>query len=228
MIEHPMLDEIKAKRAEIDAREVVLRALARALLDPYEVALAAWPEAVADALDLGAGPPARPDLPDTTVIDEEIRSLGFRREKLKLAERKVLAEIREEIEADRAAVIAASLDRARPGLDIVQAEMPILVEALRDVLAVRGAADLADPNARPAMGFGLRARSRQKITLPDVVDVLVHGGDLLAVAPTKPLPPEVPHIDAQVQQPPTGLTPPGAFGRPPAPEKRQRPPDSFA
>lgn len=216
MIEHPLLQELDAKRQEIDAREAVLRASAEVVKEQHAQMLADWKSEHDLAIDLGAGPPARPDPPDTNEIDRELRHLGYERVRLREQERAVWAEILPEVVVVAYAAQDDARERARPHLDALAEIFRTLVEAHRDLLTVRGAADLADPNHRPAPGFGQRARSLQTITFAAFIESVLHDIDLLAIRPLPSRSATAPHVDrAPVEPRRLGLTKREGWGAPP-------------
>lgn len=228
MISHPALKPIADERADIDTREVALRASIRALLDPHEEALAAWKVQHDEAVELGARPPQKPDAPDTRDLDRGLRHLDNERERLDVKERKVLAQIAPEIEADLAARLDEVLIRIGPHVTSLLEDREEVHDILRDLAVVRGAVDQCNPNGRPAPGWGTKARTRSTITIHDLIDAQINGTDLLAAHPVPGIPTDAVQVDhAPVQQRIGGLNPPGAFGTPPTQPKRQPPREDF-
>jgi len=224
VISHPLLDEIQAERDVLVARDAALGASATVAREAHAAEEAEWKVDHDLAVDLGAGPPARPDPLDLREVDRERAGIRNELERLAVRERKVLAQIAPEIEADlavQADEVRIEMASHRTG---IKGGRQRLAAILRDAHTVRSAVDLADPNCRPAMGYGLKARSLQQVTNVDVIEDV----DVLALAPLPGIPDTAPHADrAPVQPRIGGLNPPGAFGTPPTQPKRQPPREDF-
>lgn len=226
-INHPLLEPIAEERAAIDAREATVRASIRALLVAYEEALAACKEERGEAVERGARPPQGPDAPDTRDLDRELRHLDNERERLGVKEKKVLASIAEEIEAELAARLDEVLIGISPSITVLVEAREEVHDILRDLAVVRGAVDRYNPNGRPAPGWGTKARTRSTITLHDLIDAQINGIDLRAVRPVPGRDVTAPHADhAPVEQRVLGLQG-KPFGTQPRPPKRRPPVEDF-
>lgn len=211
--EYEPLRRIRQRRADVDTAQRAHNDQERARWAPHYEAVAVWEREARQAMVESREVPPRPVEPEqrpnpTALFDQQ-------RDELAREERRVLAELRPQVEADALDTEAALHEWIGPMVSELRRAVEQYREMVEAVRTVRRAADTIDPNSTPVAGTGMADRT-PRVTLAAVVATVDAGRSLLALDPlpgrSEQEPQVVPPTEPEIV---LGLSHRGAFGRQP-------------
>lgn len=180
--DRPEIQQLQERRAEIDAKEAAHREKAERLRK-YREDLERWrAEAQRLALD-DVAPPDPPEEPTEVVNERATHEFMLQRQKIDAEERRVLVEIRDEIEEQAAEREQRRMKEVRGLVEQLTVLAEVQSVDLWDVRRCRDAVDRQNPSAQPVRGYGLADRTRSRVEVVDLVEAARTGESLVRVAP---------------------------------------------